>query len=732
MSSEPFAMRRSGLTALALLAAGCTIFDTRPEVRLVPPGPHLTARYVTLRAEGPPGNAKIDVDGHEVGSVPVGVDFAIDFLNAPDGKHEVVARIVDGELVRYSEPVEVVLDTVAPGIRFDPERGPYESTEPFVVTLSFDEPVLLADPQAVQLVAQATGEAVAATLTLDGSGRSLRVETAVRLDDTGPVELTGQVVDRLGHAAYLFGYSPRWYAPVVPVRLRVPSSSLSGVVQVEADWSGDLPAVDVLLDGAILATLAPGASLSWDTREVPDGGHQLWADAPGYEPSPILAVQVDNSPATVVSCTPRFTRPDDAAFHRGVEALFSEEVCSDYRWNTCYAVGGWSDRAVLYPPVANWDKAGPLTHTFSFAGFADRWGRPVASNPACTVTYPAWRKPWGADPLPLAGELAFEGVGYLAEGPDMANLLRITAADEAVPGVVEMLRSLAPDPWTPDADPISSPGVVASQMRDGLWLETNPDGAIHVRYLDGDGLARDGPVLDSGAVSIALGWNDHTTFPWIETDPAGVRVVRLAAPMDAGWAVSPAANVDPAADATAASAAGGIDLGYGIYPRLAFVEGSAGAAGVLRVREFRPDQQPPAWISLGDVLNRNPAKSASEPLLGRSNWVPFVVWLEDGQVVVRRRDEQAGTWGDAVVLNSDPLVPARSPRVGLHRIVFVERGPEGDRFEVREWDEVASSWRRLSPLPAGGDVAWFAVGRPLTAILWGDPGGAVRLRVFNE
>lgn len=78
---------------------------------------------------------------------------------------------------------------------------------------------------------------------------------------------------------------------------------------------------------------------------------------------------------------------------------------------------------------------------------------------------------------------------------------------------------------------------------------------------------------------------------------------------------------------------------------------------------------------------------------------------------------------------------ARSPRILLpwNRVVFVEEGPGGDRFEVRQPDDVTYTWHAWAPAETGGHVVDYDVNRDnALTIVWSDDAGGVRLRVFNE
>lgn len=115
-------------------------------------------------------------------------------------------------------------------------------------------------------------------------------------------------------------------------------------------------------------------------------------------------------------------------------------------------------------------------------------------------------------------------------------------------------------------------------------------------------------------------------------------------------------------------------------------------------------------------------------------WI-VAAWVEDGQVLASVDDWWNPEFGPPTVLNRDQAAPARSPRILLpwERVVFVEEGLGGDRFEVRQLDDVNSTWHAWTPIETGGRVVDFDVNKDTAVtIVWSDDAGNVRLRVFNE
>ncbi len=139
-----------------------------------------------------------------------------------------------------------------------------------------------------------------------------------------------------------------------------------------------------------------------------------------------------------------------------------------------------------------------------------------------------------------------------------------------------------------------------------------------------------------------------------------------------------------------------------------------------------------AW----DLEASDPARSASETSIQWDGAARILAaWVEDGQALASVDDWWNPEFGPPEVLNRDPAARARSPRILLpwNRVVFVEEGPDGDRFEVRQPDEANYAWHAWAPIETGGHVADFDVNKDsAVTIVWSDDAGGVRIRVFNE
>lgn len=752
----PSATRALGSAKALLLAAGCTLFDTGTRVRLEPEGRVYTQGRVAIRIHASDRTqARLVLDGRLLdGDYPVGVDVTIDLETEADGVHRVAARVYDGERARDSNALEVVVDRLPPTYTVAPAPGEYLSLAPFSVAITFSEPVEPASvgPDTVRLVSDpAPGTVVPATVALAGDARSATVSASARLDQIGPVHLEVAVRDLVGHPNDAPQWAPAWAPPHLFDRLIAETNPMcgftlgawAGAIDI-VSWRYDARAqfVEVLVDGTPIGRFSPTQTrVTWDTRLFPDGAHQIGFGSPGFVGFDWLTLVVDNTPPSVVACSPHLHALDDASVMAGVDVVLSEPVCrGQILQSGCggQCLAGMADRIVVTPQAeAGTRITPPFTWTFTLPEVVDAAGHPVAASPACTVTFPAWLKPWGSAALDDGSGAPFGPAAFRLlvglEDAGSAELVRVATAAASLPGAVEVMRSIAPGPWVADPAPLNgTPFAPATQLRSSggnatVWLEVDGAGGQRIRAaLRYEGTVETVASIDASAGLVEIG-NPLSSVAWIQGSATGTREVLVARRTPgAGWTVAPPANVDAAADASDPT------LGEGLRARVAFVESAPGGVPQLRVRELQDDGL--TWISLGDVLNRDPAVAAQEPWLGSDEWQATVTWVEGGQVLARRGD-WVGTWGQPAVLNADPAAPARAPRFQNGyptRIVFIEGGVGGDRFEVREWDEWSGSWRPLASLPAGGQVASFAIYQSPLAIAWTDTAGDTWLRVYNS
>jgi hypothetical protein len=719
--------------------------------------------------------ARIVVDGIELKeAVPTGEVISVEIADFADGLHQLRARAFIGEVARESAPVQVGMDRTPPTMTVSPPGGGTHAlpNEPFVIDLEFDDQI---DPASVGASILGPGRlpVTGVTSMLDADLRHLRIE-APPLSQLKTAELMLSVRNLAGLAPwgnYLVWWS---YVPFAVNMVRPPAGTLpelSGTVELQATWWNPRKflSMEAFVDGAPIGSMQYNRPLPWDSLSVPDGLHELTFLAHG-KPAGSVSLLVMNRGPELLSCTARFATPPDAAVTDGFDITFDREVCFgtilDYN-NWCTSSFGGVGQLEIDRRLAGADgfskswiwkpgSAGVGTYLLSFAEARGRSGRPPVGVAECSVNLPTWRAPWG-DSLPaeLAGsEFVLFDSDHPLQGGTTGVLLRIAPGGSPLPGAIEVWDSFAPNPLAPHGLALNgAPFQPASQVRSSgsaaVWLEAGLTGATQVRqmlrpwrlYYPSSlsySPAETVTSLPAAAGPIELA---SSGVGWIQTGVTGARELR-AAFLGYSWIVTSPANVDPLADASQAAV-----LRTG---QVAFVETLAAAPGHLRVRRAISGSTPVpslGWTSLGDILNRDPLVSAAEPSLGvasQSGGPPLTVaWTEGGQVLARTWSDVDG-WSAAAALNADPLAAARSPHIlpsqDSLRILFIERGVGGDRFELRQLDPVLRTWSSLAPLSAEGEVTWMSVAslmyvnmsRPHPVLAWKDLAGVVRLRVYNE
>jgi len=740
--------------AIVLALGGCKLLGSGGEARIEPPGPIYTADgLVTVRVVEAVKHARAELllDGSLLGTFPVGQDVRINLFGQKEGSYSLVARVYDGERAIESNEVEIVVDRTPPRVSVEPAPGEIVRDGPLTVSVDFGEAV---DPASVvaELFSDGAPPArVPATAELQPGGRRLAITTASPFLDVEPVTLKVKAKDLAGNSTETqapWVADALWWAPTLRVSFLVEPfrAPASGVVLLVPEYfqPAGVSAVDVAVDGVALGRVVAGQRLSWDTRAVADGPHEVTFRAAGYRPYRSEIV-TDNTGPALISCAPIGTAPDDASLSLGVLLTFSSEVCAqlgstEFDRQHCYDPwgplgpdGSWSASKRVGPPLPV--DALPFSWRVDASAFQDRAGNRAAATASCTIDYPAWRKPWGTAQLAVQdgapmGEAVLRFKGFRTDGPDMGYILRIAPAGSVRPGAVERLVSDAPGAWMPDGPALNGdPLATAARIRGPAWAEIDISGRTRIWMSPWFGPvavpiatreATQGPLVLADAAGLTVGW--------IETGTSGARQVQLAElQSETSVTLLPlVGNTDPAGEVVAASVSADP-----FAHRVAVVERLAGGLAVLRVMELAAGAG--NWISLGGTLNRDPQSPASEPAVGAlsvdGGYVrPIVAWVEGGQVL--SRVDLGSGFESPQVMNADPAAGAHSPVASSRHLVFVERGPGGDRFEVREWDDTGRAWRALPSLVAGGDVvSYTAYG---LTILWRDAAGGYHLRGYND
>jgi len=237
-----------------------------------------------------------------------------------------------------------------------------------------------------------------------------------------------------------------------------------------------------------------------------------------------------------------------------------------------------------------------------------------------------------------------------------------------------------------------------------------------------------------------------------------------------GISLSPPHNVDPTADAhdldvddhyatwtedTTDGRALVAEVGYGTEivldvagavphqpcvegQTLAYVEETTSSPGLLRVLR----REDTGWTATTPgVLNGDPAVAARSPRLAIDSSDDVVAWEEAGAIQVRARNRSlGGDWGPAQAFHPDPARPARLPQLVQPqasafpmRLAFVQETATGD--EIRLARRAGGVWT-LDPTPivTGGTVRTLRVlvHQDETAVTWTDPADSTYVRLLNE
>lgn len=183
-------------------------------------------------------------------------------------------------------------------------------------------------------------------------------------------------------------------------------------VQIAADFHVD--SIDLLCDGAVVASLTSPYEYLWQTSEVPEGAHELTARAVSLEGATVMSdpvtVIVDRAPPTVVSRSPR-PGEDNVWVRAPIELTFSEPVRAETVTDSSVLVSGSGSVALGKTLSLSADgktlkialaSAPALPNTFLVTltnAVADLAGNPLSVPPdPWSFTMPSWWHPW---PLPL-------------------------------------------------------------------------------------------------------------------------------------------------------------------------------------------------------------------------------------------------------------------------------------------------------------------------------------------
>ncbi len=753
LASPPRAAPRrtfGSLLALALAAQGCTLFDTRSQLHILPEGTLLAGRTLTVKVQGPASSeAQLYVDGETLGGpVPVGVTVTVDTSAVAEGKHALVARLAAAAEPRASAPSTLIVDRTPPAVVAWPPEVLTDPLQPLVIELSFSEPI---DPDSLALALTSTYVAAvpaAQQISADRTLVALQVEPP--LDQYGAIRLEGTAADRIGNTAR---FSLSWHLPDVDVSYAQPADGawVSGVAQVQADASPSVTQGVLYANGVEVASLGPPPwSVPWDSTTVPDGAASLEIRVPGrYVRSAPLSVQVDNTPPSVVVCAP--ARGVDPSIRDCIDVGFSEELSPGPGAVTVtignasqVVLAGWAPEPGIWlvcPPALG--ATLPAVEVLSFPEVRDRAGNAVSGT--CNIPLRPWRRPFGDVPLEgdqgpivatsIAIETYYEPVDWLAVfavvPPAAGGAQGLLGYEGTPPGPLRYFGKLNYDTSS-----------VAAGVQTGLglswivaWTERIGAGPGQIRVRDltpPTGQTGEYPPLNADAGRDA----DHPTLEsviaWSEENATGGRSIQLQRLDGSGFGLGVPSDAAASAENPSLSGMGpgGIPGTLFTSPTVVFLETPPRGSAQVRVAGWAPDSS--IWETLGSVVNVDAGTPGSDPLLVADPI--FVLWVEGGRILARPWDPSVLDWGAAQVLNVDPARPARLLR-SLPRatVAFVEATPAGDEVWARRWD--GSAWQLL-PGPASdgysGSILDLAAAHVLPAVAWTDPEGKIYFRAYNE
>jgi RHS repeat-associated protein len=267
---------------------------TEPE-----PGAELSSRTVTVRGTV----VEPHLDEVIVAGVPATVSdgvFVAEGVELPEGESQIVARAVDvlGHTAE-SQPVGVVVDTLAPVVRLTSPQNPLVTTPTVDVTGQVEEPHL--DSVTVAGVPAELGEPEGDSTPFSAPGIALA---------EGPNEITATARDTLGHEAvsqpvlYVLDTQAPEIAILEPSDGQVVASADVAVRGTVAD-----PNLDTVTVSGIAATVAEDGTFTAvvPAADLTDGGNVLTAvatDLAGHVGEASVSVLLDTLPPAVSVDTP--------------------------------------------------------------------------------------------------------------------------------------------------------------------------------------------------------------------------------------------------------------------------------------------------------------------------------------------------------------------------------------------------------------------------------------------
>lgn len=526
------------------------------------------------------------------------------------------------------------------------------------------------------------------------------------------------------------------------VALTSPSSTAytRGDITIQVSATGEVDAVELHRDGAVLVVLTPPYTYLWDTRSEPEGSYELTAVArqgAASTTSEARTVVVDRTRPYVTSRTPSPGRENVWVGDR-IEVTFSERIDANTMSPaavTLERVGGTvvdvtvalsADGLVAgVQPSRVPTTPSVLQLSLEEDAITDLAGNPLLAPAPWSWSLPVWLR-LGA-PLNVDPNIAAH-VPRIALGRDERPVViwREDEADSTPPvdlyvkrwdgeAWVQLGSTLSDDParvgpmyGEPDiaVDGAGTPVVAWTQPIRGLGHVQRWDGTLWQGLGGGYNVDPDAPTT---TVAMALDANERPWIAWSEGN-GSERTVHVARWTGAAWA-----PVGDARDRTGHDIGGSPALAFDAMQRPLVAWSQAVDADRDTFDVFVDRWNGTAWEALGSGFTGAVREDAFFPRLAvaddASVYLSFVDVRSSSRLLnVQTWDPSAGAWShvDAVGAQSQPEVRYGSVAVGGEGapvVAWVERHDDADgptsRYHVRAWDGFA--FRQVgTPIDAGG------------------------------
>jgi hypothetical protein len=785
-------LRPVALLLWGLLASGCTLLDFRARepnrLTIAPPGELAANQTLRVRIEtaGDATRAHLLVDGAPLPKIfPVNQWLDVDVGSIPEGPHRLSVLAIGAQPPMANEERTLLIDRAAPTATFTVDPANQVSAQPFVVEVSFSEPVRPVpswSPVAFCRTIPSTGDC---SVTVSEDSLRARIEFARPLSWFVEARVWSKVMDRAGNlATATAAYSQPAVAISFDRSLPLHAGNVLAFTATPSNFTSTAP-LAVFVDDTLLGWVAGPQpwNVVLDVSAVSTGIYTLQFMVPGFHWS-FGAVQptmvIDRTPPALVGCQGVQARPEGLIFNERIEVDFDEPMgpatltlkssAGDIPFWPSTAAAGYT----IAPTLDTSTLPLPLTVTVGFAGSpADLAGNPVTPSPTCNLTYPAFVFAPGATETP-SGPVSAEAVtgttsDYRNDHATMNGWSSLAWIGGSATGdtgrllLGRMLTTSVALTLYPTALN-QSPGSTVSEFAMGLFssyailplmtIEHQGIGPGLVYFSEFAGASSTAPVmgplnLDSSQDARQLSmWCPASgvscayavVAAWSEATPAGDAALRFWQQSGYPTSLGPLPSIAPAPGETLEKPVVTACRFASTYTEqrliAAFVSRTAGCAARVVVATLAKDAA--EWTTAVASANRDPTQDASDAALF-SGYGMALAWVEGGQVLIRRSATSLEVLGPIEVMNLDPAQPARGPQFqrlesssASFRLVFVESGPAGDRIVARRWSGTA--WLPPRMLETGGVVRTLGtlVNDTTASVTWIDGTGLVHAAQVNE